>query len=108
MRSRADQAVAARRRDRSHHSLRPRSPPPPHCGGRAWPAGSGRARASKYNLCSRTGGNVLSRSFQDGQHGHAAAEKLESAAIGGNVLMMAGAEAKEVAQFIVCATEPSG
>src|SRR3982750_2291896 len=36
-----------------------------------------RARASKYNLCSRTDDDVLSRSFQDGQHGHGVAEKLE-------------------------------
>src|SRR3954468_16515505 len=70
--------------------------------------GSVRARASKYNLCSRTGGNVLSRSFQDGQHGHGAAEELESAAIGGNVLVGAGARAEEVAQSIVSATESGG
>src|SRR3954468_583851 len=34
--------------------------------------GSVRARASKYSLCSRTDDDVLSRSFQDGQHGHGA------------------------------------
>src|SRR4051812_28831313 len=62
--------------------------------------------ASKYNLCSRTGGNVPSRGFQDGQHGHAAAEELESAAIGGNMLMVAGARAEKVAQFIVSPAEP--
>ena len=49
--------------------------------------GSVRARASKYNLCSRTCGDVPSRGFQDGQHRHGAAEELESAAIGGNVLV---------------------
>ncbi len=73
----------------------------------AWFSGSVRARASKYNLCSRTGGDVPSRGFQDGQHRHGAAEELESAAIGGNVLMMARARAEEVAEFVVCATEPS-
>src|SRR3954466_12935883 len=54
--------------------------------------GSVRARASKYSLCSRTGDDVRSRGFQDGQHRHGAAEELESAAIGGNMLVMAGAE----------------
>ncbi len=73
----------------------------------SWLDGSVRARASKYNLCSRTGGDVPSRGFQDGQHRHGAAEELESAAIGGNVLMMARARAEEVAEFVVCATEPS-
>ena len=42
-------------------------------------AGSVRARASKYNLCSRTDDDVLSRGFQDGQHRHGAAEELEMA-----------------------------
>src|SRR3982750_2586384 len=32
--------------------------------------GSVRARASKYNLCSRTDDDVRSRGFQDGQHRH--------------------------------------
>src|SRR4051812_12739546 len=72
------------------------------------PRGSVRARASKYNLCSRTGGNVPSRGFHDGQHGHAVAEELESAAIGGNMLVVAGARAEKAAQFIVSAAEPSG
>src|SRR4051794_17319702 len=71
-------------------------------------SGSVRARASKYNLCSRTDDDVLSRSFQDGQHGHAAAEELEPAAIGGNVLVMAGAEAEKVAEFVVGSAEPGG
>ncbi len=70
--------------------------------------GSVRARASKYNLCSRTGGNVPSRGFHDGQHGHGAAEELESAAIGGNVLVEAGTRAEEVAEFIVGSAEPGG
>ena len=56
-------------------------------------------RASQYNLCSRTCGDVPLRGFQDGQHRHGAAEELESAAIGGNVLVGAGARAEKVAQF---------
>ena len=68
--------------------------------------GSVRARASKYSLCSRTDDDVLSRSFQDGQHGRSPPEVEQSASVGGNVLMVAGAEAEEVAQFIVGATEP--
>src|SRR3954454_18029902 len=70
--------------------------------------GSVRARASKYNLYSRMDDDVLSRGLQHAQHGHGAAEELESAAIGGNVLMVAGARAEKVAQFIVSATEPGG
>src|SRR3954468_1768515 len=73
-----------------------------------WPSGSVSTRASKYSLCSRTGGDVPSRGFQDGQHRHGAAEELESAAIGGNVLMVTGARAEEVAQFIVSPAEPGG
>src|SRR4051812_16887685 len=70
--------------------------------------GSVRARASKYNLCSRTCGDVPSRGFQDGQHRHGAAEELESAAIGGNGLVVAGVRAEEVAQFIISPAEPGG
>src|SRR3954464_10353944 len=70
--------------------------------------GSVRARASQYNLCSRTCDDVPSRGFQDGQHRHGAAEELESAAISGNVLMGAGARAEKVAQFIVSPAEPGG
>src|SRR5215207_4116828 len=70
--------------------------------------GSVRARASKYSLCSRTCGDVQSCGFQDGQHRHGAAEELEPAAIGGNVLVVAGARAGKVAEFIVGLAEPSG
>src|SRR4051794_21325352 len=70
--------------------------------------GSVSTRASKYSLCSRTGGDVPSRGFQDVQHRHGAAEELESVAIGGNVLMVTGARAEEVAQFIVSPAEPGG
>src|SRR3954447_1576082 len=76
--------------------------------GRACSRGSVRARASKYSLCSRTCGNVPSRGFQDGQHRHGAAEEVESAAIGGNVLVVAGARAEKVAEFIVSPAEPGG
>src|SRR3954453_18454536 len=71
-------------------------------------SGSVRSRASKYRLCSRTCGDVPSRGFQDGQHGHAAAEELESAAIGGNVLVVAEARAGKVAQFVGGSAEPGG
>src|SRR3712207_9405645 len=67
--------------------------------------GSVRARASRYNLCSRTGGNVPSCGFHDGQHGHAAAEELESAAIGGKMLGGGGAVAEEGVQIILFAAE---
>ncbi len=70
--------------------------------------GSVRARASQYSLCSRTDDDVLLRGLQRAQHRHGAAEKLESAAIGGNVLMVAAARAEEVAQLIVSSTEPGG
>ena len=46
--------------------------------------------------------------MQDGQHGRGPPEVEQSAAIGGNMLMGAGAEAEKVAQFIVSATEPGG
>jgi hypothetical protein len=61
-----------------------------------------------YNLRSQTGGDVPSRGLQDGQHGHTPPEVEESAAIGGYVLVMAGARAEKVAEFIVSPTEPSG
>ena len=61
--------------------------------------GSVRARASKYNLCFRTCGDVPLRGFQDGQHRHGAAEELESAAIGGNVLVVAGGGGGGGAEF---------
>src|SRR4051812_48107116 len=76
--------------------------------GRACSRGSVRARASKYSLCSRTCGNVPSRGFQDGQHRHGAAEEVESAAIGGHVVVVAGARGEKVAEFIVSPAEPGG
>jgi DNA-binding transcriptional MerR regulator len=52
--------------------------------------------------------DVLSRGFQHAQHGDGAAEELESAAIGGNMLMVAAARAEKVAQLIISSTEPGG
>src|SRR4051812_35808469 len=76
--------------------------------GRACSRGSVRARASKYSLCSRTCGNVPSRGFQDGQHRHGAAEEVESAAIGGNVLVGGGGRGGESGGVIVRPGEPGG
>jgi len=70
--------------------------------------GSVRARASKRSLRFRMGGCVSLRGFQDAQHGRHATEKLQSAATGGNVLVMAGARAKKVAEFVVGPAEPGG
>src|SRR4051794_7817134 len=71
------------------------------------PTGSVRARARKYCL-SWDEANPGSCGLQDGQHGRGPPEVEESAAIGGNVLVMARARAEDVAEFIVGATEPSG
>ena len=49
-----------------------------------------------------------SSGLQDAQHGYGSPEKEQSAAICGNVLVVAGAEAEEVAELIVAAAEPSG
>ncbi len=68
-------------------------------------SGSVRTRASKYRLCWDEA-NPGSCGLQDGQHGRSPPEVEQSASVGGNVLVMAGAEAEEVAQFIVSATEP--
>ena len=46
--------------------------------------------------------------MQDGQHCRGPLEVEQSAAVGGNVLMMAGAQVEEVAQFVAGAAEPSG
>jgi hypothetical protein len=70
-------------------------------------AGSVRSRASKYRL-SWDEANPGSRGLQDGQHGRGPPEVEQSAAIGGYVLVVAGARAEEVAQFIVSPAEPGG
>jgi hypothetical protein len=69
--------------------------------------GSVRARASQYRL-SWDEANPGSCGLQDGQHGRSPPEVEESAAIGGHMLMVAGARAEDVAQFIVRPAEPSG
>src|SRR4051812_41701456 len=69
--------------------------------------GSVRTRASQCRLkWDET--NPGSCGLQDGQHGHTPPEVEQSAAIGENMLMVAGAEAEEVAQFIVSPAEPGG
>ena len=70
--------------------------------------GSVSTRASKDRLLSRTCGDFPSCGLQDGQHGHGPPEVEQSPAVGGHVLMVAGARAEEVAQFIVSATELGG
>src|SRR3954454_10408302 len=66
-----------------------------------------RARARKYRLsCDEA--HPGSRGLQDGQHRHGPPEVEESAAIGGRMLMGAGAEAEEVAQFIVSPAKLGG
>src|SRR5215212_6277318 len=69
--------------------------------------GSVRARANKYRL-SWDEANPGSCGCQDGQHGHTPPEVEQSASVGGNMLMVAGAEAEEVAQFVVGPAEPGG
>src|SRR3954452_804014 len=66
------------------------------------------ARLPDDSLCSRTCGDVPSCGLQDGQHGRGPPEVEQSAAIGGNMLVVAGAEAEKVAEFIVSPAEPSG
>src|SRR3954467_12345785 len=69
------------------------------------PEGSVRTRASQCRL-KWDEANPGSCGLQDSQHGHTPPEVEQSAAIGGNMLMVAGAEAEEVAQFIVSPAEP--
>ena len=69
--------------------------------------GSVRARANKYRPCWNEA-DPWSRGLQDGQHGRGPPEEEQSASVGGHVLVMAGAEADEVAQFIVGLAEPGG
>ena len=66
--------------------------------------GSVRARASQYRL-NWNEANPGSCGLQDGQHRHTPPEE-ESSAVGGHMLMVAGARAEKVAQLIICATEP--
>jgi hypothetical protein len=64
-------------------------------------------RASEPSRCCDTAIARL-RGFQNGQDGHGAAEELESAVRGGNVLGVAGARTEVVAHFVIAATEPRG
>src|SRR3954453_20830697 len=75
--------------------------------GSRWFTGSVRARANKYRLCWDEA-NPGSCGLQDGQHGRGPPEMEQSLAVGGNMLMGAGAETEEVAQFIVSPAEPGG
>ena len=68
--------------------------------------GSVKARANMHRLRVRMSGSVWLRGFHDAQHGRRATEKPRSAAVGGNVLVVAGAEAEKVAQFVVGPAEP--
>jgi hypothetical protein len=61
-----------------------------------------------HGLRSRTSGCLSLRGFQDAQHGRRATEKVQASAIGGNVLVVTGARAKKVAQFVVGPAEPGG
>src|SRR3954464_4530597 len=74
-------------------------------GGGDMPAGSVSALASQYRL-KWNEANPGSCGLQDGQHGHTPPEVEQSAAIGGNMLVGAGARTEEVAEFVVSATEP--
>src|SRR4051794_22028529 len=64
--------------------------------------------ASKYSVCCRTCGDIRSGGRHDGPHGRGLPELEQSLAVGGHVLVMAGAEAEKVAQFIVSPAEPGG
>src|SRR5215207_3944212 len=67
--------------------------------------GSVRARASQYRL-SWDGANPRSCGLQNGQHGRGPPEEKQSPAVGGHMLMVAGARTEEVAEFIVSPAEP--
>jgi hypothetical protein len=53
------------------------------------------------------GDDVQSGGFQQAQYGRSAAKEVESAAVGGDMLMLAGAGAEEVTQLIVGLAEPA-
>ena len=68
--------------------------------------GSVRAPASQDRLSWGDAANPGARGLQESQHRHDPPEEEESASVGGNMLVVAGAEAEDVAQFIVSAAEP--
>ncbi len=55
----------------------------------------------KVKLCVRTGIDVLLCGFQDGQHGPGTSEVEQPAAVGNDMLVVAGAGVEEVALLIV-------
>jgi hypothetical protein len=67
---------------------------------------SGLAPAQKA-VASRCG-DVRSCGLEEAQHGHCPAKEEQSAAVGGDVLVVAGAKAEEVAQLVVTSAEPGG
>src|SRR5215207_2033818 len=69
--------------------------------------GSVRAGANQYRLCWDEA-NPGSCGLQNGQHGRGPPEVEQPASVGGNMLVVAGAEAEEVAQFVVSPAEPGG
>src|SRR5215207_5275676 len=81
--------------------------PSPGKGNTGSPEGSVRTRARKYRL-SWDEANPGSCGLQNGQHGRGPPEVEQSAPVGRNRLMVAGAEAEEVAQFVVGPAEPGG
>src|SRR4051794_37951294 len=48
------------------------------------------------------------RRLQDGEHSSCTAEMEQSAAVGGDGLVVAGAEAEEGAELVIASTEPRG
>ena len=70
-------------------------------------SGSVSVRASKYRLCWVEAGVWLS-GFQEAQHCHGSPEEEQPAAIGGDMLVTAGAEAEKVAELIVASAESGG
>jgi hypothetical protein len=70
-------------------------------------SGSVSVRASKYRLCWVEAGG-WSSGFQDARYGHGSPEEKQPAAIGGDMLATAGAEAEKIAELVVAAAEPGG
>jgi hypothetical protein len=56
----------------------------------------------------RRRGDARSCGFEEAQHGHGPAKEEQSAAVGGDRLVVAGAKAEEVAELVVTAAEPGG
>ncbi len=58
------------------------------------------------NLTTRDDGWFRLRHLQDSERSGGAAELKQTTAVGGDVLVMAGLEAEEVAELVVASTEP--